>query len=39
MIVKVITCSDDHSRVVISLQDKVTGSDYINASHVDVSFL
>ena len=31
--------SDDHSRVVLNQQDLVTGSDYINASHVDVSFV
>ena len=31
--------SDDHSRVVLNQQDLVTGSDYINASHVDVSFI
>ena len=28
---------DDHSRVVLNQQDLITGSDYINASHVDVS--
>ena len=33
------TCLDDHSRVVLSQQDKITGSDYINASYIDVSFL
>ena len=31
--------SDDHSRVVLSQQDMITGSDYINASYIDVSFL
>ena len=31
--------SDDHSRVVLNQQDLVTGSDYINASHIDVSFV
>lgn len=30
---------DDHARVVLNQQDLITGSDYINASHVDVSFL
>ena len=28
---------DDHSRVVLSLQDNTPGSDYINASFIDVS--
>ena len=28
---------DDHSRVVLNHQDHVTGSDYINASFIDVS--
>ena len=28
--------SDDHSRVVLSLQDNTPGSDYINASYLDV---
>lgn len=28
---------DDHSRVVLSLQDNIAGSDYINASFIDVS--
>ncbi len=32
------TChTDDHSRVVLSLQDSTPGSDYINGSYVDVS--
>ena len=35
---KINICLDDHSRVVLSLQDKITGSDYINASYIDVSF-
>ena len=30
---------DDHSRVVLSQQDLLGGSDYINASHIDVSFV
>ena len=30
---------DDHSWVVLSQQDLRSGSDYINTSHVDVSFL
>ncbi len=30
---------DDHSRVVLSLQDSTPGSDYINASFVDVRHL
>ncbi len=29
--------TDDHSRVVLSLQDNTPGSDYINASFVDVN--
>ena len=29
--------SDDHSRVVLSLQDNQPGTDYINASYIDVS--
>ena len=29
--------SDDHSRVVLSLQDNCSGTDYINASFIDVS--
>ena len=33
------TYLDDHSRVVLSQQNTITGSDYINASHIDVSFL
>ena len=33
------TCLDDHSRVVLSQQKEMTGSDYINASHIDVSLL
>ena len=32
------TYLDDHSRVVLSQQNTITGSDYINASHIDVSF-
>ena len=28
--------SDDHSRVVLSLQDNQPGTDYINASYIDV---
>jgi len=28
---------DDHSRVVLSLLDQVTGSDYINATFINVS--
>ena len=28
---------DDHSRVVLSQQEQLTGSDYINASFVNVS--
>ena len=31
-----VSVSDDHSRVVLSLQDNTPGSDYINASYVDV---
>ena len=31
--------SDDHSQMVLSQQDLRNGSDYNNASHVDVSFL
>ena len=30
---------DDHSRVVLDQQDKLKGSDYINASHIDVSYI
>ena len=33
----VFSVSDDHSRVVLSLQDNTPGSDYINASYIDVS--
>ena len=29
--------TDDHSRVVLNHQDHLTGSDYINASFIDVS--
>ena len=29
--------SDDHSRVVLNIQDNTAGSDYINASYVNVS--
>ena len=29
---------DDHSRVVLNQQDKLKGSDYINASYIDVSY-
>ena len=29
--------TDDHSRVVLSLQDNTPGSDYINSSFIDVS--
>ena len=34
-----LKCSfvDDHSRVVLKLEDKCPGSDYINASFIDVS--
>ena len=28
---------DDHARVVLNHQDHLTGSDYINASFIDVS--
>ena len=28
---------DDHSRVVLELEDNCLGSDYINASFIDVS--
>jgi len=28
---------DDHARVPLSLQDKLAGTDYINASFIDVS--
>ena len=28
--------SDDHSRVVLNLLDRVAGTDYINASFIDV---
>ena len=28
---------DDHARVPLTLQDKIAGTDYINASFVDVS--
>ena len=31
--------TDDHSRVVLALQDNTPGSDYVNASYVDVSSL
>ena len=31
-----VSVSDDHSRVVLSLQDNTPGSDYINASYIDV---
>ena len=34
---KVNFTSDDHSRVVLNQQDQLTGSEYINASHIDVS--
>ena len=30
---------DDHSRVTLETDYKVTGSDYINASYVDVSVI
>ena len=30
---------DDHSRVVLDQQDKLKGTDYINASHIDVSYV
>ena len=33
----VVSISDDHSRVVLSLQDNCSGTDYINASFIDVS--
>ena len=33
----IIKSLDDHSRVVLSPQDQCTGSDYINASFIDVS--
>lgn len=36
MLVCVHVCVDDHSRVVLSLQDNTPGSDYINASFIDV---
>ena len=29
--------TDDHSRVVLTLQDNTLGSDYINSSFIDVS--
>ena len=29
--------TDDHSRVVLPLQDNILGSDYINSSFIDVS--
>ena len=32
-----IITSDDHSRVVLSLQNQECGSDYINASFIDVN--
>ena len=32
-----VDTSDDHSRVVLGQQDLVSGTDYINASHIDVS--
>jgi len=36
-----MTCilTDDHSRVVLSQQEQLSGSDYINASFVNVSSL
>ena len=34
--VYVCMCVDDHSRVALSLQDNTPGSDYINASFIDV---
>ena len=36
---KIDTCLDDHSRVVLKQQEAITGSDYINASHIDVSLI
>ena len=35
--IKVNFSSDDHSRVVLDQQDQLTGTDYINASYIDVS--
>ena len=32
-------CIDDHSRVVLNIQDNTAGSDYINASIVNVSIM
>ena len=37
MVLSLYVFSDDHSRVVLNIQDNTAGSDYINSSFVTVS--